>query len=420
MRSSASSAGTTDRTLDRRRTTSTANGPRSRAPRRPGEDPRHVLHADTRYPPGSLILEAAAASERKPSRSRGRVRGRRSWPWTSPLLHCPRRAPARAPSRMTPSRSPRQTSTTHRSRPRRSTTFVCFVLEHLARPTAALTSLRSVLRPGGTITVIEGDHGSTYFHPESPHARRAIQCLIDLQARAGGNSLIGRALYPLLTDAGFRSVDVSPRMVYVDSSRPALVEGFTKNTFTAMVEGVRERSLAKASRRGTWVKGIEDLYRTAEADARSLHVLQSCRTDEIRSTHTLEPVVASACCRSRATLRGHGRSRGPVPGSATCSRPARRTARRALASLPVRSDLARRGHRLVRLRLRRDFLRDNVRYLGVDRAARRRSPEHGHPDHAPRWVIRSHCSGLEFEAALRQAFPRGFALDSVGTEYLWT
>ena len=40
--------------------------------------------------------------------------------------------------------------------------------------------------------------------------------------------------------------------------------------------------------------------------------------------------------------------------------------------------------------------------------------------YAPRWVIPSHCSGLEFEAALREAFARGFALDSVGTEYVWT
>ena len=39
--------------------------------------------------------------------------------------------------------------------------------------------------------------------------------------------------------------------------------------------------------------------------------------------------------------------------------------------------------------------------------------------YAPRWVIPSHCSGLEFEAALHEAFPRGFALDSVGTEYIW-
>jgi 7,8-dihydropterin-6-yl-methyl-4-(beta-D-ribofuranosyl)aminobenzene 5'-phosphate synthase len=38
---------------------------------------------------------------------------------------------------------------------------------------------------------------------------------------------------------------------------------------------------------------------------------------------------------------------------------------------------------------------------------------------APRWLFPSHCSGLEFEAALQRAFPRGFALDSVGTEYRW-
>jgi ubiquinone/menaquinone biosynthesis C-methylase UbiE len=54
--------------------------------------------------------------------------------------------------------------------------FVCFVLEHLARPREALAILRSRLRPGGTLTVVEGDHGSTLFHPESPDARRAIDC----------------------------------------------------------------------------------------------------------------------------------------------------------------------------------------------------------------------------------------------------
>ena len=48
--------------------------------------------------------------------------------------------------------------------------------------------------------------------------------------------MIGRSLYPLMTAAGFDRVDVSPRMVYVDSSRPQLVEGFTRRTFTAMVD----------------------------------------------------------------------------------------------------------------------------------------------------------------------------------------
>jgi ubiquinone/menaquinone biosynthesis C-methylase UbiE len=145
--------------------------------------------------------------------------------------------------------------------------FVCFVLEHLARPGQAIAGLKRVIKPGGTITVIEGDHGSAYFYPGSPYAQQAIQCLIELQARAGGNSLIGRSLYPLLVDAGFEHVKVSPRMVYVDASRPQLIEGFTKRTFTAMVEGIGERALAQGLiDEETWKHGIRDLYRTAEAD----------------------------------------------------------------------------------------------------------------------------------------------------------
>src|SRR6202043_1877859 len=42
--------------------------------------------------------------------------------------------------------------------------FVCFVLEHLSRPREALAILKQLLRREGTITVIEGDHGSTFFY----------------------------------------------------------------------------------------------------------------------------------------------------------------------------------------------------------------------------------------------------------------
>lgn len=145
--------------------------------------------------------------------------------------------------------------------------FVCFVLEHLSNPFDALVNLKKIIKIGGTITVIEGDHGSVYFYPESNEAHRAIQCQIELQKRAGGNALIGRQLYPLLTKAGFDSVRVSPRLVYVDSSKPALVEGFTKNTFTAMIEGVREAALgAGLTDQLIFDKGIRDLYRTTEND----------------------------------------------------------------------------------------------------------------------------------------------------------
>jgi SAM-dependent methyltransferase len=145
--------------------------------------------------------------------------------------------------------------------------FVCFVLEHLARPVEALAILHRLLRPGGTITVIEGDHGSTYFHPDDANAHAAIQCQVSLQRSAGGNALIGREVYPLLVAAGFEKVRVSPRMVYVDASRPGLVDGFTRKTFTAMIEGVREAALAAgligASR---FDAGVRALHRTTEAD----------------------------------------------------------------------------------------------------------------------------------------------------------
>ena len=145
--------------------------------------------------------------------------------------------------------------------------FVCFVLEHLARPVAVLKELKDYLKVGGTITVIEGDHGSAYFHPESEAAHRAIQCQVELQRRAGGNAMIGRELYPLLTQSGFKSVHVSPRMVYVDSSKPELIEGFTKKTYTAMTEGVREEAIkAGIIEQSFFDQGIRDLYRTAEAD----------------------------------------------------------------------------------------------------------------------------------------------------------
>jgi SAM-dependent methyltransferase len=145
--------------------------------------------------------------------------------------------------------------------------FVCFVLEHLADPGKALAHLGRVLKPGGSITVIEGDHGSAYFHPESAPARRAVQCLVDLQRQAGGDALIGRRLYPLLVEAGVHDVRVSPRMVYVDASRPALVDGFIRRTFTAMVEGAGAEAIRrKMIDAESWGKGIRGLERTAEPD----------------------------------------------------------------------------------------------------------------------------------------------------------
>jgi ubiquinone/menaquinone biosynthesis C-methylase UbiE len=142
--------------------------------------------------------------------------------------------------------------------------FVCFVLEHLKEPVKALASLRRVLKKGGTITVIEGDHGSCFFHPETDSAVKVWNSLVEMQARLGGNSLIGRQVYPLIKQAGFSDITVSPRMVYSDSSRPHMEEGFVRRTIIPMVEGVRESATGTGIiDADTFDRGIEDLHRTA-------------------------------------------------------------------------------------------------------------------------------------------------------------
>jgi ubiquinone/menaquinone biosynthesis C-methylase UbiE len=227
-----------------------------------------LLHADTSYPPGSVVLEAgcgvgaqtvtlaarspeahftaidiaadslAAARQATDAAGIGNVRFQQADLFALPF----------APG-----------SFDH--------VFVCFVLEHLSRPVEALTILHQLLRPGGSMTVIEGDHGSVYFHPDSAAAHAAIQCQIALQHLAGGNALIGRQLYKLMIEAGLQAVHVSPRMVYVDASRPALVDGFTNRTFIAMVEGVRDAAIAAGLiAPDAFDAGVRDLRRTTKAD----------------------------------------------------------------------------------------------------------------------------------------------------------
>src|SRR6266571_3285186 len=174
-----------------------------------------LLHADTAYPAGSRVLEVGCAVG---AQTVHLVAGSPAARIVAVDLSSDSLAQARA---RVAAQAPEETVKWHRADlfnlPFADAAFdhlfVCFVLEHLPDPTRALAGFRRVLRPGGAITVIEGDHGSAFFHPDSAHARAAIDCLVRLQSAAGGNALLGRQLQPLLATAGYRDVVVRPRTV---------------------------------------------------------------------------------------------------------------------------------------------------------------------------------------------------------------
>ena len=142
--------------------------------------------------------------------------------------------------------------------------FICFVLEHLDSPTRALVEMKRVLKAGGTITAIEGDHGSCFWHPETDESRKAWQAMIRVQQNLGHDPLIGRRLYPLLVQAGFEVKGVVPLWAYADASAPELLDGGINRILAPMMETAEKQALKLGLiDEATWKQGISDMRRAS-------------------------------------------------------------------------------------------------------------------------------------------------------------
>lgn len=142
--------------------------------------------------------------------------------------------------------------------------FVCFVLEHMDHPVEALKQMMKLLKAGGTITVIEGDHSSGRWSPETAASRAAWDGLVISQQLLGHDPNIGKGLLPLMSEAGIHQPHVKPLEVYADQSVPDLLDGAINQIIAPMVYSAEKHILEKdLVESGVWKQGLKDLSHVA-------------------------------------------------------------------------------------------------------------------------------------------------------------
>lgn len=142
--------------------------------------------------------------------------------------------------------------------------FICFVLEHIQEPVLALEHMMKLLRVGGTITLIEGDHSSGKWTPETEASRASWNGLVRSQQMLGHDPNIGRRLRELMSAAGIEGPQVEPRELNADQQNSGLLHGAINQIIAPMVfsaeKPVLENGLVEPH---IWKKGLSDLSSVA-------------------------------------------------------------------------------------------------------------------------------------------------------------
>jgi len=142
--------------------------------------------------------------------------------------------------------------------------FICFVLEHMEQPGQSLKQMLKLLKAGGTITLIEGDHSSAKWNPETKASRAAWNGLVRSQQMLGHDPDIGKRLRDIMSEAGLSRAKVEPRAVNPDQSDPLLLDGVVNQIISPMVYSAEKQVLAEGLvDPRTWKRGLNDLSRVA-------------------------------------------------------------------------------------------------------------------------------------------------------------
>jgi len=84
-----------------------------------------------------------------------------------------------------------------------------YVLEHVRDPLRVLQEMRRILKSGGRALAQENNIEMVAFDPDCPAFKAVWKQFTILQARLGGDALIGKRLFGLFYHAGFRDIELS-------------------------------------------------------------------------------------------------------------------------------------------------------------------------------------------------------------------
>ncbi len=126
-----------------------------------------------------------------------------------------------------------------------------FLFQHLEFPQRVMAQISRVLRPGGTVSIIDVDDGILGILPEPPGYEQFTRMVAESQARRGGDRNVGRKLGYLLKHAGFQDVRIDVSVVTSDQ--------ISMQSFLDITTGFK-RELVPSARRPAAEAALEKIY----------------------------------------------------------------------------------------------------------------------------------------------------------------